>query len=103
MARPARGVDAGGVGKLYAIYVDPSWWGRGLGRALIENARRLMAERGHAAALLWVLAGNSRAEAFYRADGWRPDGSRRDDEIGAGWGPDSGVVIDELRYRRALP
>lgn len=100
---PARDSDAGGVGELYAIYVDPSWWGRGLGRALIGEARRLLAERGHAEALLWVLAGNSRAESFYRADGWLPDGARRDEEIGAGWGPDSGVVVSELRYRRSLP
>ncbi len=75
----------------------------GLGRVLIGEARRLLAERGHADALLWVLAGNSRAERFYRADGWRPDGSRRQEEIGAGWGPDSGAVVDEVRYRRSLP
>ena len=100
---PARDTDAGGVGELYAIYVDPSRWGRGLGRALIGEARRLLAEAGHAEALLWVLAGNSRAEGFYRADGWRPDGARRQEEIGAGWGPDSRVVADELRYRRSLP
>lgn len=100
---PARDTDAGDVGELYAIYVDPSRWGRGLGRALIGEARRLLAERGHAAALLWVLAGNSRAEAFYRADGWLPDGSRRDEEIGAGWVPDGGVLVSELRYRGSLP
>jgi GNAT superfamily N-acetyltransferase len=100
---PARETDAGGVGELYAIYVDPSWWGRGLGRALIGEARRLLAERGHVQALLWVLAGNSRAEGFYRADGWLPDGSRRQEEIGAGWGPEGGVVVDEVRYRRPLP
>ena len=100
---PARDPDAGGAGELYAIYVDPSRWGRGLGRALIGEARRLLAERGHTEALLWVLAGNSRAEGFYRADGWSPDGSRRQEEIGAGWGPDGGVVVDEVRYRRPLP
>ena len=100
---PARDTDASGVGELYAIYVDPAWWGLGPGRALIGEGRRLLAERGHAEALLWVLAGNSRAEGFYRADGWLPDGSRRDEEIGAGWGPDGGVVVDELRYRRSLP
>ena len=56
---PARDSDAGGVGELYAICVDPSRWGRGLGQALIGEARWLLAEGGHTAALLWVLAGNS--------------------------------------------
>ncbi|MHB8295729.1 MAG: GNAT family N-acetyltransferase [Acidimicrobiales bacterium] len=97
---PARDPDSGDAGELYAIYVDPSWWGRGVGRALIGDARRLLAEGGHTEALLWVLAGNFRAECFYRDDGWRPDGSRRQEEIGAGWGADGGVVVDEVRYRR---
>jgi GNAT superfamily N-acetyltransferase len=100
---PARDADAEGVGELYAIYVDPSWWGRGVGRALIGEARRLLVQRGHTEAVLWVLAGNSRAEGFYRGDGWRLDGSARREKIGAGWHPDGAVVVDELRYRRALP
>ncbi|MHB1800050.1 MAG: GNAT family N-acetyltransferase [Actinomycetes bacterium] len=100
---PARDSDTGDAGELYAIYIDPSRWGRGLGRALISEARQLLAGDGYAEVLLWVLAGNSRAEGFYRADRWRPDGSRRQETIGAGWGPDTGVVVDELRYRRSLP
>lgn len=99
----ARDADAEGVGELYAIYVDASWWGRGVGRALIGEARRLLAERGHAEAMLWVLAGNSRAESFYRSDGWRPDGTARREKVGGGWHPDGAVVVDELRHRRALP
>lgn len=100
---PARDADAEGVGELYAIYVDPSCWGRGVGRALIGEARRLLVERGHAQAVLWVLAGNSRAESFYRSDRWRPDGTARREKIGAGWHPTGAVVVDELRYRRTLP
>lgn len=41
---PARDTDAGGAGEMSATYVDPSRWGRGLGRALIGEARRLLAE-----------------------------------------------------------
>jgi GNAT superfamily N-acetyltransferase len=100
---PARDADAEVVGELYAIYVDPSWWGRGVGRALIGEARRLLVERGHAEAVLWVLAGNSRAEGFYLSDGWRPDGTARREVLRAAWLPDDPVVVDELRYRRTLP
>jgi len=99
---PGRDPDSDGTGELYAIYVDPSWWGRGVGRSLIGEARRLLVGRGHSEALLWVLAGNARAERFYRADGWHPDGSRRQERIGAGWDPDVRAVLDEVRYRRSL-
>ena len=38
---PVRNADAEDVGELYAISVDPSWRGSGVGRALIGEARRL--------------------------------------------------------------
>jgi hypothetical protein len=46
-------------------------------------------------AVLWLLAGNARADRFYRIDGWAPDGPARTDSV---WG----VTVDEVRYRRAL-
>jgi hypothetical protein len=42
-----------------------------------------MIKRGFGDAVLWVLAGNHRAERSYRADGWTPDGGRSQDEV---WG-----------------
>ena len=83
------------IGELLALYVDPDHWGRGIGRGLILEARKRMIKCGFGDAVLWVLAGNYRAERFYRADGWTLDGGRRQDEV---WG----VLADELRYRRAL-
>jgi GNAT superfamily N-acetyltransferase len=92
---PARDSDAQGDGELYALYVDPEWWGRGIGAALISAARSRLVDIGFRGAVLWLLAGNAPADRFYRIDGWRPDGSRRTDSV---WG----VTVDELRYRRAL-
>lgn len=92
---PARG-GAATVGEVYAIYVDPRAWGRGVGRALIANARARLSGLGFTEALLWVLAGNDRAERFYRADGWLSDGQQRDDDV---WG----IRVSEIRYRRLLP
>jgi GNAT superfamily N-acetyltransferase len=83
-----------GTGELYAIYVDPSSWGTGAGRALIERAEASLRESGFPAALLWVLEGNERAERFYRAAGWQRDGKKEDDFQGA--------RVTELRYRKAL-
>lgn len=85
------------VGELMALYVDPDWWRRSVGRRLIHDARRRLTNRGFTEAILWVLAGNERAERFYRSDGWRADGGRRTDQLRGG------ITVDELRYRRALP
>ena len=83
-----------GTGELYAIYVDPSRWGTGAGRALIEQAEASMREFGFPKALLWVLEGNEQAERFYRAAGWERDGEKQDDFQGA--------AVTELRYRKQL-
>ena len=88
---PCRDDDRQGTGELLALYVDPARWRLGIGRALIRGARRRLAQQGFGKAGLWVLAGNERAERFYRLDGWAPDGARRVDEI---WG----VTVDEIRY-----
>jgi GNAT superfamily N-acetyltransferase len=92
---PARDSDLQGHGELWALYVDPEWWGRGVGAALIAAARRRLLELGFRNAALWMMAGNARAERFYRIDGWEPDGLRRTDTV---WG----VTVDEARWRRAL-
>jgi ribosomal protein S18 acetylase RimI-like enzyme len=93
---PSRDDDGSSAGELYSIYVDPGSWGRGIGRALIAEARSRLSEQGFTEAVLWVLAGNEHAMRFYRADGWQPDGDTRKDVI---WG----VSVDEVRYRRRLP
>jgi GNAT superfamily N-acetyltransferase len=93
---PARDEDVDGAGELLALYVDPPWWGSGIGRTLVSAARDRLVGAGHAAAVLWVLVGNERAQRFYGIDGWAPDGARRHDEV---WG----LLVDEVRYRRSLP
>jgi GNAT superfamily N-acetyltransferase len=82
------------AGELYAIYVHPSRWGHGAGRALIERAEESLRKSGFPRALLWVLEGNERAESFYRAAGWTHDGEKQDDFQGA--------TVTELRYRKQL-
>lgn len=92
---PYRGADLKEFGELCALYVDPEYWGRGLGAALISAARARLFACGFAYAALWVLEGNVRAHRFYRMDGWIPEGERRVDTV---WG----AVVHESRYRRGL-
>lgn len=70
---PAQGDDVQGAGEVYALYVDPGAWGRGVGRLLMAEARTDIGyRRGCSEAVLWVLVGNRQAQSFYRADGWLP-------------------------------
>jgi len=88
--------DATGKGEVAGLYVDPDWWGQGIGQALLTAARGRLAEQGFSSGVLWVLDGNTRARRFYEADGWVADGSHRVEEI---WG----VKAGEARFARILP
>ncbi|MGA7525089.1 MAG: GNAT family N-acetyltransferase [Acidobacteriaceae bacterium] len=92
---PSRDTDTVNHGELCALYVDPNDWGRGYGRSLIEAARRHLSACGFSSAMLWLLEGNLRADRFYRADGWLPDGTRRTETM---WD----ITVNEIRYRGVL-
>lgn len=81
-----------GTHELYAMYLEPRAWGKGVARELMRTV--LGTVPPGAVMTLWVLAGNERAKHFYRRHGFQPDGIERIDEIG-------GVPVTELRYRRA--
>jgi ribosomal protein S18 acetylase RimI-like enzyme len=85
----------GTTGEVYAIYVDPECWQRGIGGNLLRHATRDLKAGGYDEATLWVLEANEIARAFYTARGWAPDGARRDETIG-------GATLTEVRYRRQL-
>jgi GNAT superfamily N-acetyltransferase len=77
-----------GERELYAIYVLAEHYGSGAGQALLDAAI------GRSAASLWVLQDNPRARAFYERNGFRPDGSVKDDDR---WGE----PVREVRLVRA--
>lgn len=86
---PSRDDDSTeGTGELYALYVHPNAWGTGLGSRLITTAAAHLGD----GATLWVLRANERARRFYERNGWRPDGSRRQETRDA-------AVLEEVRYR----
>lgn len=89
------GFAAFGEGQLYALYLLPEYWGRGLGRALHD---RVVDELTGDSAVLWVLATNERAKAFYVRQGWVDDDARQTETIDGGR-----VTLEEMRYRRSLP
>jgi len=80
------------IGQVYAIYVDPTSWGRGYGRGLFAAAVRGLITARFKAAMLWVLDTNIRARRFYEIAGWRPDGGLKTETRGD-------ALLNEVRYR----
>lgn len=78
--------------EIFGFYVDPAAWGRGAGRTLMEHVTDDLRDRGFRDACLWVVQVNERAQAFYRALGFAPDG--RDDKLCIG--------APEYRFRASL-
>jgi len=73
---PSRDEDApAGTGEVYAIYLQPEWFGLGAGRELFARANDRLRELGYARATLWVLATNERSRRFYERAGWAFDGT----------------------------
>jgi GNAT superfamily N-acetyltransferase len=92
---PARDddLDPATDAEVYGFYLDPASWGRGAGRALMEHVKEDLRGRGFRSVVLWVVQRNARAQAFYGALGFSPDG--RDDKLCIG--------APEYRFRGTLP
>jgi GNAT superfamily N-acetyltransferase len=88
------------VAGIPALYAHPDAFGGGSGPALMDAAIKAIRERGYREAILWMLEGNRRAEAFYERRGWTPDGGRRPAEYP---GMDFGAERPfEIRLRRSV-
>lgn len=83
------------AGELYALYVQPSLIGSGIGRALLQAVHANALTSGFGSVLLWVLTDNTRARRFYERAGYVADGAVQADDY-------DGVSLTEVRYRIAL-
>lgn len=66
-----RNDDMKDAGEVFAIYVLAEYYGKGVGRALMDAALDLLPQDRVA---VWVLQGNKRAIRFYEKCGFRSDG-----------------------------
>jgi GNAT superfamily N-acetyltransferase len=67
---PARDATMGFDGEVYTLYVDPSFYGRGSGRALMRTAFATLRKRGRSSCIIWAHAKNP-VRFFYEAMGGR--------------------------------
>jgi ribosomal protein S18 acetylase RimI-like enzyme len=82
--------------EIWAIYVAPSFWAQGQGRALWLAAQQEIRRAGFAAVTLWVIARNTQARRFYAAAGFAPEtDSTKSFTLG-------GTQLEEVRYVREI-
>ncbi len=65
----SRDTQSENSGEIYSIYVLPSLWRRGAGRALFHTAAQKLRENGFTEFCLWTLEKNIRAIRFYKKMG----------------------------------
>ena len=72
----------GSRAQIRRLYVDPGYWGRGIGRRLHDEALAHVRQAGYRVVVLWVLERNVRARAMYERWGWRATPARQTDYPG---------------------
>ena len=75
---PCRDDDAKTGGEIYALYVEPGSWRKGIGRELVAKAEQEFWNRGISRIVLWVLEQNDLARRFYESVGYSPDGQTKE-------------------------
>ncbi len=88
-------LDVSDVGQLYAINLDPTHWGNGIGRLLLREATNSLRSMGFREAVLWVVTTNFRARSLYDSEGWTDDDAIRSEDV-------LGAIVQEMRYRYVL-
>ena len=90
VAGPNRVEDLPFAGELFALYLLPEYWRRGIGRLLMKAATQSLIAHGMHSMMLWVLAENWPARRFYEALGGQ---YVRETTISIG-----GAVLPEVSY-----
>lgn len=84
------------TGEIWAMYVLPSHWSRGVGLALWDATREALVEEGCTEVTLWVPLRNERALRFFELAGFKRElGTAKTATMG-------GVKLEEIRLRRGL-
>jgi ribosomal protein S18 acetylase RimI-like enzyme len=87
-------MDKEPAGEIYALYLSPEYWRRGIGRSMCLKAEGILKSQGYSLIVLWVFESNQRARKFYEAMGFMADGCRKVLNVGAS--------VNGVRYRKAV-
>ena len=78
--------------EIWALYVAPPFWSKGIGLQLWLKAKDCMRNQGFSSCSLWVLSENVRAVRFYEMVGFK-QGIHSSKSMGL-----AGIQLTELRY-----
>ena len=81
--------------ELYAIYLHPEYWGKGLGQPLFKTACQSLRTVGLTRLMLWVATDNLQARKFYDRMGMEADGATKSETFG-------GTPVEAVRYWMSL-
>ncbi|MFH0728119.1 MAG: GNAT family N-acetyltransferase [Pseudomonadota bacterium] len=88
------GIDSPTTGEVYALYLTPEYWRKGIGRVMSCEADKILKSMGYSHIVLWVFEGNQRARIFYEAMGFIADGASKVLNVGA--------PINGIRYGKTI-
>lgn len=84
------------TGEIWALYVKPEHWGKGVGVALWDAARDGLEEEGCTVVTVWVPLRNDRAMRFHELAGFKREmKTAKTTQLGS-------VKIEEIRLKRAV-
>ena len=81
------------TGEIWALYVHPDHWEKGVGKLLFLEFQEVMKEKGHKNLLLWALASNDRARGFYEAMGGELISATHEIDINGEKFPEAGYLV----------
>jgi len=81
--------------EIAALYVHPTAWGTGCGRALCAAVLAHLRQTPAESVIVWALAGNHGARHFYERNGFALDDARRDITL-------FNITQPEVRFRQNL-
>ncbi len=87
---PSRDKDMQGYGEVVAIYTLPEYWGKGIGKQLMNTAFAGLKAQGFTKVMLWTFKENTRARRFYEKCGFTFDGTNKESGF---------AEAKEVRYR----
>ena len=84
------------TGEIWAIYVKPEHWGKGIGVALWDAAREGLEEEGCTTVTVWVPIRNDRAMRFHELAGFKREmKTAKTTALGT-------VRVEEIRLKRSV-
>lgn len=90
----SRDEDKPNAGEIVGFYLIEEFWGKGVGKKMMNYSIDTLKNMGYNEVILWVLEENGRARRFYEKCGFVFDGTKKEITIGK--------PLIEIRYKKDI-